>query len=169
MSFGASSIRPILIFSSSSSSSEFSKSSPFSFLVKCDVALLMPTIPASHRFAFLIIIYSISILVVCFTISISPSVMLSVLSELPAAKIVIPFKMVTTNSVFRLVVRNVFRFASYTLILENGFFLRHPQHKILLIFAATKRSLSLCKAIKNPEKRIKTERHDLKLRLTPMN
>jgi hypothetical protein len=40
--------------------------------------------------------------------------MLSVLSELPAAKIVIPFKMVTTSSVFRLVVKKVFKFASLT-------------------------------------------------------
>ena len=46
----------------------------------------------------------------------SDSVMLSKLSELLAAKIVIPLRIVTTSSVFRLVVRNVFKFTTYSLL-----------------------------------------------------
>lgn len=46
----------------------------------------------------------------------SDSVMLSKLSELLAAKIVIPLRIVTTSSVFRLVVRNVFKLTTYSLL-----------------------------------------------------
>lgn len=53
-------------------------------------------------------IVSISIFVVYFTSSISLSYRLSVISDVPAAKIVTPFKMVTTSSVFKLVARKVF-------------------------------------------------------------
>ena len=49
---------------------------------------------------------------VCFTFSISLSFMLSALSELPAAKTVIPLRIVTTSSVLRLVVRKVFNVAT---------------------------------------------------------
>lgn len=48
-----------------------------------------------------------------FILSMSDSAILSVLSELPAAKIVIPFRIVTTSSVLRLVVRKVFNVASF--------------------------------------------------------
>lgn len=46
------------------------------------------------------------------TFSISLSFMLSILSELAAARIVMPFKIVTTISVFKLVVKKVFKFAA---------------------------------------------------------
>ncbi len=49
----------------------------------------------------------------CLTISRSDSAMLSVLSELAAARIVMPFKIVTTSSVLRLVVKNVLSVASF--------------------------------------------------------
>lgn len=46
------------------------------------------------------------------TFSMSLSFMLSILSELAAARIVMPFKIVTTISVFKLVVKKVFKFAA---------------------------------------------------------
>ena len=46
------------------------------------------------------------------TFSISLSFMLSILSELAAARIVMPFKIVTTISVFKLVVKKVFKLAA---------------------------------------------------------
>ena len=45
-------------------------------------------------------------------LSMSDSTKLSELSEEPAAMIVIPLRIVTTHSVLRLVVKNVFRFVS---------------------------------------------------------
>lgn len=48
-----------------------------------------------------------------FTLSMSLSFRLSMLSELVADRIVIPFRIVTTSSVLRLVVKNVFKFAAF--------------------------------------------------------
>jgi len=79
-------------------------------------------IPISQRLGFRIFIWSIFILVVCSTMSNSCSFILSVLSELPAANIVIPLSIVTTSSVFRLVVKNVFKPAFKVIFFVAEFF-----------------------------------------------
>ena len=68
--------------------------------------------PISQSLAFEILIWSISMVADYFILSMSDSTKLSELSEDPAAMIVIPLRIVTTNSVLRLVVKNVFRFVS---------------------------------------------------------
>ena len=62
-----------------------------------------------------ILIFSNSMVCVCLIWYKSLSSMWSILSEELAARIRIPFRIVMTSSVFRLVFRNVFRFVVYTI------------------------------------------------------
>jgi len=89
----------------------------------------------------------------CLTFSISLSFMLSMLSELAAARMVIPFKMVTTISVFKLVVKNVFKLAAFKASSTFYFFgSRHVSHKIkFLSIYRVRRSLNLEAESKTPE------------------
>lgn len=77
--------------------------------------------------------------------------MLSVLSELPAARIVIPFRMVTTSSVFRLVVRKVFKVASFCDILFVCDLRQVRRFTTFDNFCYRRRSLILEAAMKKPE------------------
>ena len=85
-----------------------------------------------------------------FILSMSDSIKLSVLSVEPAARIVIPFKIVTTNSVLRLVVKNVFRFVSYNSVLVIDDF---THLNMFESFCRSRRSLILETAIRKPPRR----------------
>jgi len=84
-------------------------------------------------------------------LSMSCVLILSTLSELLAARIVIPFKIVTTSSVFNDVVKKVFKLASFWF----SFCLRDDLPVILDItlpsFYLSKRSLILDIAMKKPD------------------
>ena len=108
-------------------------------------------------FAFEIFTSSSSIVVVCNTLYMSESSIWSILSEDWAAKIVIPFRIVMTNSVFKLVFKKVLR-AVYCTSFSNSsnftHFFRLQVHDIQMLYNLTLKSLSRIRltATTNPKR-----------------